>query len=47
MEKVEITHKETGGTATVTRRSYERVWKGRGWRLAKSKKQTTDKENEN
>lgn len=41
MEKVNIAHPETGGTATVSRRSYEQVWKDRGWRLAQSKKSAT------
>jgi len=44
VEKVEIAHPETGGTATVSRRSYEQVWKARGWRLARSKKTTRNKE---
>jgi hypothetical protein len=43
VEKVNIVHPETGGTATVSRRSYEQVWKIKGWRLARSKK-TANKE---
>ena len=40
-EKVQIEHPDlkpdrTGEPFEVTREAYEKVWKGRGWRLVKS-----------
>lgn len=32
-DSVTITHPETKGTATVTRRAFDRAWSKRGWEL--------------
>jgi hypothetical protein len=35
-EFIEIENPTTKGTAKVTRRSFETLWKSKGWKIAKS-----------